>query len=62
MDANSLHQNQTRITDDEISELRKAAEQAEFHAFSVRQVSAQRARLFAGVGIPAQRAADREAR
>jgi len=46
MDANSLHQNQTRITDDEISELRKAAEQAEFHAFSVRQVSAQRARLF----------------
>lgn len=45
MDANSLQQNQTRITDDEISELRKAAEQAEFHAYSVRQLIAQRARL-----------------
>jgi FkbM family methyltransferase len=43
MDAKSLHQNKTRSKDDEISELRKAAE---FHAFSVRQVTAQRARLF----------------
>jgi FkbM family methyltransferase len=46
MVADSLQLNQTQMTDDEIFGLRKAAEQAEFHAFSVRQVAAQRARLF----------------
>jgi len=46
MDAYSLQPNQTQITDDELSKLRKTAEEAEFHAFSVRQVAAQRARLF----------------
>ena len=46
MDAYSLQPNQTQITEDELSKLRKTAEEAEFHAFSVRQVVAQRARLF----------------